>query len=179
MKRLLIGAVAAGFALLQPSAVTAQGWPGDDECINCYSCYHPVYLLGHWTDSPVEYEGTHELGEDEDDHFQCWEGPCESEHPSSFSCDGLEDSEDGEKLAAALPAFRRALEQSDVAGLVTLAQSPESGDRLRYLSGRDAVQVVGCTGEILAHIPVSRAIDATRADYLISVADEWIEALQQ
>jgi len=177
MRTILLVSGLTAMLVAAPSPAQAQ-FPGDEECLECFSCYNPNFGWGHWTNNRHPDDGPDEWNEEGEDgeHFYCVEGSCEIEHPSSFGCDGsqLEDSEELQLLASVLPEVQNALRNSDLAELVALARSPRSGSRLNFVSARNAVQVVGCDGVILAHVPVSGQLDAERADYLVAMTGEWL-----
>lgn len=180
MRTMLLASTLAAALLVMPSSAEAQ-FPGEEECLECYSCYNPNFGWGHWTnnatlDDSYEYNSEGEDGE----HFYCKEGHCELEHPPTFGCDGnqTEDSEEVQQLAAILPELQTALRQSDLGELVALARSPRSGARLNFISARSAVQVIGCGGVILAHVPVSNPLDVDRARYLLAASEEWLASQQ-
>lgn len=153
----VLGASATMIASTPPVEV------GDDECIDCFSCFGP-FGWGHQTSSfaPV-FNNTY--GEHGLHNTTCESGSCEWEHPPSAECwNG--GNEEVQQLAAHLPDVLEAVRSRDLGALYSLASSPNSGSRITYNVQRQAVQVVGCEGAIVAHIPLTQAMTTDAAEHL-------------
>ena len=79
-------------------------------------------------------------------------------------------------MASHLPDVLEAVRSRDLGALYSLASSPSSGSRITYNAQRKAVQIVGCDGAIVAHIPLTQAMTTAAADHLERMVDMIADA---
>jgi hypothetical protein len=128
--------------------------PMDSDCIlTCWDA--PPYCLGEdehdawWVEQgDADYgEGYHSVSN------PCWHGTCMEKHPTC----------EPELAVLDFEALRFALLLGDAAQLRS-AMSALGSDRVRHNRKRAAIQLIGCTGEFVAHFPIDQRTALLLAD---------------
>lgn len=166
IRHLGLGILAVGtftFTLATPvQAQLGEAQLGEEEvCAFCSFSFGKHKFSG--ITCTAEHNGCFSCDDTPDDHIGChayqWEGECGDQHSD---CE-----EGGETLAAVQDALLEAAEANDHEAIAHLI-SVDSYSRIHFNADRQALQVTGCTGALVAHIPLPRQLFA--AAYAAAVA---------
>ncbi|MEW5927477.1 MAG: hypothetical protein AB1941_08330 [Gemmatimonadota bacterium] len=131
-------AVAVGAIAADTSTAAAQGT--GNTCYACYPCTQPDGSPGHYFDGSLAGAGQQGLT-NPDEAFVCESGTCANPTDNRHRpCIG----------GTALTEITRAAKTGDVVRLAALVK--EHGATVEVNAARGALQVVGCTGAIMAHV---------------------------
>jgi len=110
-----------------------------EECSECHGCdLNRVDFTSGGNDAAGDLGGT-----------GCWEADCDEVIPCALQLAGIRDAMAPNAL---LTALYRALRDAAAGELIRRIQ--ESGGRVEFNRDRAAIQVQGCSGEIVAHLPL-------------------------
>ena len=139
----LIGSESAGFKLAAPlpSAWAASECRGCDFCRGGRPNQHLLFDAGRRTHTPGA----------EDHVGECWSsGPCDQWHPDNPEQCGESFAQAGPDLTNLWHGLVNGMPSYQLARVIR--KRPEV---IELNSARQAIQVVGCEGQIVAHLPIS------------------------
>jgi len=145
-RTITLAAILGAAGAVTPRSAQAQ------DCLACEDCTTEDMQPGHRTFNRAPTLS--EYGVEDEVHGCLAEGPC------SAPTDVTICKEPGQSLAS-IQAMTRAADRQDGAKLAMLVKG--AGRSVEVNVGRGALQVMGCNGTVVAHIPLSAAQLATLA----------------
>src|SRR5690606_19103133 len=128
-------------------------------CLDCSLCYEGDNL-GH---KAFEGDETSIYSYGVGPHRDCFgTGSCASQHPPSSGCPGTQGLTAAD-LQALLDRTRRAIAAGDVVTARIIASL--NGPAVQYVAERDAIEVLGCGGRIIAHFPLRQGYPVDRRGF--------------
>jgi hypothetical protein len=117
-------------------------------CVDCAGCWSEGDV-GH---KAPDGDGTSIYDRGTGSHTTCYTtGTCSQRHPITYpNCGG---TNNGEDLVATLEEIRQVILAGDQAAAVAAARSADER-HFRYVEARNAIQVAGCDGNLIAHLPL-------------------------
>jgi len=141
---LVLGLVASGDSPVYASVIDAAFFEPEKPCVGCDSCELPIGL-GHATfDSP---QGQRKPGPNGAHPDRCDPNSCVDDHPPGGCTSSLAN-------APSVSSVWLAARAADADGVQTLLDA--NPNYVVYNATRAALQVIGCEGVVLAHIPLRR-----------------------
>lgn len=117
-------------------------------------------MLGRHTTAYGE-AGQRKLGPNGAHSWECQDGTCSKKHPVNAECTGVLQLDDAEELVTPLelkPDLAQLWnELRDAEGEYLNALVLRFPQFVRVNEERGAVRVVGCSGELIAHLPLTKA----------------------
>ncbi len=130
------------------SAGAAEAQVVTNDCFKCIPCTYEDGSAGHRVTTARVARGA--IGLTIPEPVECGPGTCDNPQDPDVAHEVcLRPS----STAFSLPALQKAVESGDVVRLAALVQS--GGEAVEVNFARGAVQVVGCQGGIVAHLPLA------------------------